>query len=125
VPLDIDPSKNRTMTARPVTINLNLIAIELDLDYGELRAMQNHPDVGWLKKHGYSEALASQLYLDEEKNKVVAGAVSGNILTLTLKAPTTATKFTCLKESAWSQDKLIRGTNGIAALTFCDVPLSK
>ena len=22
---------------------------------------------------------------------------------------------------AWSQDKLIRGTNGIAALTFCDV----
>ena len=73
----------------------------------------------------WADALAGQFYLDGEKDKVASGAVSGNILTLTLKAPTTATKLTYLKESAWSQDKLIRGTNGIAALTFCDVPIAR
>ena len=45
------------------------------------------------------------------------------MLTLKLKGPSTATKITYLKESAWSQDKLVIGANGIAALTFCDVPL--
>ncbi len=73
----------------------------------------------------WTDALAGQFYLDGEKDKVVSGSLSGNILTLKLSAATIATKLTYLKESAWSQDKLIRGTNGIAALTFCDVALSK
>ena len=73
----------------------------------------------------WTDALAGQFYLGGEKDKVAAGAVSGNILTLTLKAPAAATKLTYLKDSAWSQDKLIRGTNGIAALTFCDVVVAK
>ena len=30
---------------------------------------------------------------------------------------------TYLKEMDWSQDKLLIGVNGIAALTFCDVPI--
>jgi len=42
-----------------------------------------------------------------------------------LKAPATAQRITYLKESAWSQNDLIMGANGIAALTFCDVPLGK
>ena len=33
--------------------------------------------------------------------------------------------FPYLKESEWSQDKLLIGANGIAALTFCDVPIAK
>ncbi len=73
----------------------------------------------------WADALASQFYLDGEKDKVASGLLNGNVLTLKLAAPSAATKVTYLKESAWSQDKLIRGTNGIAALTFCDVPLSK
>ena len=51
--------------------------------------------------------------------------LSGNVLTLKLSAASTATKLTYLKETAWSQDKLLLGTNGIAALTFCDVGISK
>ena len=47
------------------------------------------------------------------------------LLTLKLKEPFTATKITYLKESAWSQDKLVFGANGIAALSFCNVPISK
>ena len=73
----------------------------------------------------WADALAGQFYVDGEKDKVASGALSGNVLTLTLKEPTAATKLTYLKETAWSQDKLLLGTNGIAALTFCDVGISK
>ncbi len=44
---------------------LRAITIELDLNYGELRAMQYHPDAGWLKEHGYSEKLAKCVHIPE------------------------------------------------------------
>ena len=71
----------------------------------------------------WTDALAGQFYLDGEKDKVASGSVAGNVLTLKLKAPSAATKVTYLKEIAWSQDKLLKGANGIAALTFCNVPI--
>ena len=71
----------------------------------------------------WADHLASQFYLDGEKDKVASGSVSGNVLTLKLKEPSTATKLTYLKEIAWNQDTLLTGANGIAALTFCNVPL--
>ncbi len=72
----------------------------------------------------WADALAGQFYLDGEKDKVASGSVAGNVLTLKLKAPSAATKATYLKEIAWSQDKLLNGANGIAALTFCNVPIA-
>ena len=58
----------KLLTARLVAITivmpekslakLRAITIELDLDYGDLKAMQYHPSAGWLKSHGYSETLA-------------------------------------------------------------------
>ena len=58
----------KLLTARLVAItiivpekalaNLRAMTIELDLNYGDLRSMQYHPNAGWLKEHGYSEALA-------------------------------------------------------------------
>ena len=69
----------------------------------------------------WNNTLTGQFYLHGEKNKVASGALSGNVLTLKLKEPSVATKITYLKESAWSQDKLVIGANGIAALSFCDV----
>lgn len=44
---------------------LRTITIELDLNYGDLRAMQYHPDSGWLKEHGYSEQLAKCVHIPE------------------------------------------------------------
>lgn len=73
----------------------------------------------------WTDALAGQFYLDGEKDKFVSGAVNGNVLTLKLKEPSSATKITYLKETSWSQDKLVLGANGIAALSFCDVPILK
>ena len=55
--------------------------------------------------------------------KVASGSVAGNVLTLKLKEPTSAKKITYLKEIEWSQEKLLMGANGLAALTFANVPL--
>ena len=72
----------------------------------------------------WMNSLAGQFYLDGEKGKVASGAVSGNVLTLKLNGASAAQKITYLKESQWSQNDLVIGSNGIAALTFCDVPLA-
>ena len=68
-------------------------------------------------------SLAGQFYLDDQKDVVASGAVNGNVLTLQLKKPATSGKLTYLKELNWNQNDLIFGNNGIAALTFCDVPV--
>jgi hypothetical protein len=62
--------------------------------------------------------------LDGEKDLVASGTVNGNVLTLKLKEASAATKITYLKEIKWNQDTLLNGANGIAALTFCEVPIS-
>jgi hypothetical protein len=72
----------------------------------------------------WSDALTGQFYLDGIGGKVASGAVSGSMVTLKLKAASAATKITYLKEMNWSQDNLLWGANGIAALTFCDVPVA-
>jgi hypothetical protein len=71
----------------------------------------------------WTDSLASQFYLDGVADKVAAGAVSGNVVTLKLKEVSAAKKVAYLKEMNWSQDKLLVGANGIAALTFCDVAI--
>jgi len=71
----------------------------------------------------WNNSLASQLYLDGEKGKVASGAVSGKVITLKLKETSAAQKLTYLDSASWSVDNLLYGENGIAALTFCDVPI--
>ncbi len=63
----------KLLTARLVAITivvpekslakLREITIELDLNYGDLRVMQYHPDAGWLKERGYSEKLAKCVHI--------------------------------------------------------------
>ncbi len=52
----------------PALAKLHAIAIELDLDYGDLHILQYHPDAGWLKGHGYSETLARCVHIPEAEN---------------------------------------------------------
>ena len=72
----------------------------------------------------WGDELVDQFYLDGEPGKVVTGRVDGSILTLDLGAAATAKTITYLRENRWSQDKLLMGANGIAALTFCEVALT-
>ncbi|MFT5123925.1 MAG: hypothetical protein ACI97B_002560 [Verrucomicrobiales bacterium] len=71
----------------------------------------------------WNDAMADQFFLDNEKGKVASGAVNGSVLTLKLKEPSTAKTIAYIKELSWSPDHLVIGANGIAALTFCDVPI--
>ncbi|MGD0092109.1 MAG: DUF2341 domain-containing protein [Planctomycetota bacterium] len=73
----------------------------------------------------WAEALKTQFYLDGAASQVVSGSVSGKVITLKLREPTTAQRITYLDSAKWSPDNLLYGENGIAALTFCDVPIGK
>lgn len=63
----------KLLTARLVAIDivmpqaslekLRRIVIQIDLDHGQLAAMQYHPDKGWLKRNGYDEALAKCVHI--------------------------------------------------------------
>ena len=71
----------------------------------------------------WKDSLTSQFYLDGKATAVASGAVSGNVMTLTLKGSSSAKRISYLDGRSWSQENLLLGKNGIAALTFCDVPL--
>lgn len=73
----------------------------------------------------WDESLVGQFMLDGAKDQVVSGSVSGNLLTLKLKEASPTTSVSYLSEKSWSQEKLIVGANGIAALTFCEVPIGE
>ncbi|MBM3980618.1 MAG: DUF2341 domain-containing protein [Planctomycetes bacterium] len=72
----------------------------------------------------WDDALAGQFYLDGQKGKVASGVVAGSVLALKLTGPTDAKTVTYLDSAAWSQKTLLVGANGLAALTFCEVPLA-
>jgi hypothetical protein len=71
----------------------------------------------------WTDSLTSQFYLDGKANAVASGAAAGSVVTLTLKGTSAATKISYLDSRSWSQEKLLLGANGIAALTFSDVPI--
>ena len=71
----------------------------------------------------WTDALASQFYLNGKAGKVASGAVSGNVVKLKLAADATAKTITYLVDKRWNIKNLLYGENGIAALTFCEVPI--
>ncbi len=71
----------------------------------------------------WDNALTSQFSLDGEKGKVTLGLGEGNRIILKLAAASGAKNLSYLDSKSWSQTTLMRGENGIAALTFCEVPI--
>ncbi|MEC9094626.1 MAG: DUF2341 domain-containing protein, partial [Planctomycetota bacterium] len=72
----------------------------------------------------WDDRLVSQFYLDGTDATVTGGKVEGKNLVLRLSDATDVAQITYLKEASWKQDNLLRGANGIAALTFCKVLVS-
>lgn len=95
----------------------NLVKATYLTDQKDAIALEFDQPVVW------TDALASQFYLDGEMGKIVSGSVTGNVLTLKLVAPATAQRITYLDSKSWSPTNLLYGANGIAALTFCNVPI--
>ena len=71
----------------------------------------------------WSDALTSQFYLDGKEGKVASGTASANLIKLKLAATDSAKTITYLVDRKWDLKNLLYGENGIAALTFCDVPI--
>ena len=71
----------------------------------------------------WEQSLVSQFYLDDLRGQVRLGSVSDNELRLKLRSSSKARRITYIDSRSWSQDNLLIGRNGIAALTFCDVPI--
>lgn len=71
----------------------------------------------------WSDSLVNQFYIDGEPKQVVAGSANGSRITLKLKGPTKSQTVTYLDSADWSPDNLLYGQSGLAALTFCDVPI--
>ena len=73
----------------------------------------------------WQDSLASQFYLDGEAKQIASGSANSNLITLKLKQPSKATRVTYLDSASWSPDNVLYSPKGLAALTFCDVPISK
>lgn len=71
----------------------------------------------------WNVGLAGEFYLDGEKGRIASGSAAGNVVTLRLKSASPATTITYLDGASWDPKNVLRGANGIAALTFCEVPL--
>ena len=73
---------------------------------------------------GWDPALVSEFWLDGIQGRVASGITEGHRLILTLREPSQARTLTYLNSASWNPKRLLRGINGIAALTFCEVPLT-
>ncbi len=73
----------------------------------------------------WDNQLAADFFLGDERGQVVEATVTGNTLGLRLRAPSTAQHITYLRSRHWQPGRVLRGANGIAALTFCHVAIAE
>lgn len=75
-------------------------------------------DVKW------SEDIIGRFDLDDDSTQVAAVGGAGRVITLKLAGPSVAKSLSYVRGGKWRQeDAIIRGSNDIAALTFCEVPI--
>jgi hypothetical protein len=66
----------------------------------------------------WSDATASEFRLDGEPGGIRSGEATGSTLRLSVAPGCGAATITYLVDRQWHPDRVLRGTNGIAALTF-------
>jgi hypothetical protein len=72
----------------------------------------------------WTASLAKNFYVNGKEAIVGGGSVSGNTVTLQLAAEAEVKTVTYLDSERWDPKNVLRGSNGIAALTFCEVPVA-
>lgn len=87
-------------------------------DYRDEIALEFDQAVVW------KDSLVSQFYLDGQVGQIDSGSASGKVIRLKLKSQSEAMNITYLDSKTWSQDNILWGENGIAALTFCSVVIT-
>lgn len=71
----------------------------------------------------WDDSLCDQFALDGKTDAVLSGSAEGKTLVLKLREGAVGKQITYLDSDRWSQEKLLWGANGLAALTFCEVEI--
>ena len=72
----------------------------------------------------WDDEVARQFYLDDDSAELNAIGGAGRIITLKLSGPSAAKNLSYIRGGKWRQEEtVIWGSNDIAALTFCEVPI--
>ena len=72
----------------------------------------------------WKDDLADNLYLDGKRIGIIEGTSTGNRLILKRMVTGNAANIGYIRGDSWNPAHLLRGTNGIAALTFWEVPIA-
>jgi len=76
------------------------------------------------QKVKWDDEIIGRFYLDDPSAELTAVGGGGEIITLKLAEPCAAENLSYVRGGKWRQeDAIIRGSNDIAALTFCEVPI--
>ena len=100
----------------PVTAPDLISAQYADDSRGEIILVFGQP-IDW------DDATASELRLDGEPGRIRSGRAAGSTLRLAVAPGCDAKTITYLVDRQWHPDRVLRGSNGIAALTFHAVPI--
>jgi hypothetical protein len=73
----------------------------------------------------WSDTLAKEFRLDGKPGQVERGGAEGRLVRLQLTAASDARRISYLDSAAWNPDNLLVGENGLAALTFWEVPIGQ
>lgn len=73
----------------------------------------------------WRSACESEIYLDAQPAEIASSSGDGRVVRLMLKSATNARTIKYLDSDHWSQERILRGENNIAALTFCDVEIER
>jgi len=93
-------------------------------------ATNNEVTLDFGQNMAWNLATASSLFFLADVNgtavgTVTGGSVSGNLVRVNVTGAAAATTITYLKGTvSWNQTNILKGTNGIAALTFADVAIA-
>ena len=72
----------------------------------------------------WNDEVALRFYLDDGSAELISVGGTGRIITLKLAGPSTAKNLSYVRGGKWRQkEAIIWGSNNIAALTFCEVPI--
>ncbi len=73
----------------------------------------------------WDDTVAGQFSLDDESTGLTGIRGSGRVIILKLAGTSAARSLTYVRSGHWNQNAaIIRGTSNLAALTFCEVPIS-
>jgi len=66
---------------------------------------------------------AAEFVVGGRRGLVRSGGGDGRMVSLRLAEPAPAPTLSYIEGGSWSQERILRGANGIAVLTFCEVPI--